>query len=634
VVIEVATGVTDVESPALISTVPRNKSKSDSAMIKETVGTTVPTRSRVSKRTVTGDRDNAALFTLKFSAMTEAGPRVSAMVEDVQDTELGIALVASALGKKVPRVTPTSIALVTTECRVEVAIGRKKNANKTSVAPPNSIDSDDAGHGDVEIEIRLSQSDVHVEFPGEICEIAAILVAKDDIEAPSVALIAEDDDVATLANAMSSVAAHEEIDDAPTDPGEVVTPRSESATAGGEASLIPDLTRTPTTTLVVPGSEEDKIARKARFDATQERIREIAASQILQEELSKSNPNLASVSSFLNRVCGVGQSAKLLKETAETFIQRGIAERVMSDALKSKGAPLESGGVFGIAEALLIVNPTTDTLETGEIVGGDNAAVALEEPRDPTMPTALVAGHACETELSGTATVAYEPANDLHANDGTVGAGDVLTREIDESDAISHADMVMSIGESSSKESTPPFEREGSSRRDFPGRVTRSAAGCRIYVPPMVNDKSDCPGHVLNDDGTCTIRMTLGQDLGDALVGVGGVLSTTAPTEEIADSVRALETDDNPKSPVGDALLIHEPLVKPPVTFDDPRGPTPATSIDIGATPGSVVPGNAAVMSNTVTPKGGTIAVPNQVIVLVDEWVDDVTPASLTRCAL
>jgi len=298
----------------VISAAPRDKPKSDTIVIIEAIATTAPTRDRVSKRAVTRDRDDAALSTLKFSAMTGAVPCVPEMVGDAQDTELGIALVASALGKKVPRVTLTSIALVRKDCRVEVAIGHKKNMTQTSVAPPNSVDSDDPGHGDVESEIRLSQSDVQVEFPGEICEIAAILVAKDGIGTRSVALIAEDDDVAMMANAMSSVASYEEVDDASTGPGEVATLLSESETAGGKAFLVPDPTRTQTTTLVVQWSEEDKMARKARFDATQKRIREIAASQLLQEELAKSDPNLASVSSFLNRVCGVGRSAKLLKD--------------------------------------------------------------------------------------------------------------------------------------------------------------------------------------------------------------------------------------------------------------------------------------------------------------------------------
>jgi len=38
-----------------------------------------------------------------------------------------------------------------------------------SVAPPISIDSDDAGRGNTGSELRLSQSDVHIGFPGDVC---------------------------------------------------------------------------------------------------------------------------------------------------------------------------------------------------------------------------------------------------------------------------------------------------------------------------------------------------------------------------------------------------------------------------------------------------------------------------------
>jgi len=230
--------------------------------------------------------------------------------------------------------------------------------------------------------------------------------------------------------------------------------------------------------------------------------------------------------------------------------------------------------------------------------------------------TVLVKGDACEAELTGTASVAYEPDDNLHTNEETVDAGDIFVPGIDESDANSLADTVMFIVDSSSEESTPPStcgssastsetrkraaeespdrEREGSSRRDFLGRVTRSAAGCRIYVPPIVDDESDCPGRVLNDDGTFTIRMTLGQGVEDALVSVGGFISTTAPTEEIAEFAQAPGADDKPESSGGDAPLAHEPLFEPAVTFDAPRGPTPATSINRGETVGLIVSSNAA----------------------------------------
>jgi len=351
--------------------------------------------------------------------------------------------------------------------------------------------------------------------------------------------------------------------------------------------------------LVVPDSEEDKVARKARYDATRAMIREIAASQLLREELAKSNPNLVSVSSFMNKVCGVGQSAQMLKETAEMFIKKAIAGKVPSERLKLKETTLGQGAVFGQTEDILISSPITGSLEHGEFAKNNVAAFALGKPQDPATSTVFVTGDACEISVNVIETVTDQPDDRSLANDGTVRVGDVEAHGIDESDAISLDDTVMSIGESSSEESTalstcgssasvsetrkcaadesPDREREGSSRRDFPGRVTRSAAGCRVYIPPMFDDKSDCPGRILNDDGTCNTRITVGQSSGDAIEGEGEILLMTAATDGIVGFAQTRETDDNPGSssgrlpvaPVGDVLSIPEPFIEPTVTLDN-----------------------------------------------------------------
>jgi len=529
---QITPGVTDVEPPALIDAVLR-KSKTESTGTQETTVTTVPTRGRISKRTVAEDREDAALSTLKYSAITGTGSHVSEPIEDVLDTALGIALVASALGKKLPRVTPTTNISPMTECYAELAPARKKSQTPKFVAPPNPIDSVDAGHGDTESEVRLSQSDLHIRFPGDICGMTAISVAGDGTKERFVTLIAKNDGVAVFGTAMSGVAAHEEVGDAPTAPGEVATPVSGSVDAEGKISITPDASRTPTTTPVVPGSEEEKVARKVKYDNQQKMLREIAANQLLQEELAKADPNLVSVSSFLNRVCGTGKGAQLLKETAELFIQRGVAEKVMGESVKQKGTTCEEDGVSDQGEAILILNPTTVSAELKEFTGEHNVVVAMGEPSNPKTWTILVAGQTCETKLCGIATATDAQDDSSQANDGTVRVGDIVAHRLDKSDAISLDGTVMSIGGSSSEGSTahstcgssvsasesrkcaadesPDRKHEGSSRRDIPGRVKRSAARCRVYIPPMVDDKSDCPDRIMNDDGTCTTRITVGQ---------------------------------------------------------------------------------------------------------------------------
>jgi len=122
---------------------------------------------------------------------------------------------------------------------------------------------------------------------------------------------------------------------------------------------------------------------------------------------------------------------------------------------------------------------------------------------------------------------------------------DVETLVIDESDAVSLADTVMSAGGSSSDgdrspstcgsyvsatemrkrfaDDSPERAQEEHSRREFHGRVTRSAAGCRVYLPPVGDERDDCPGRILNEDGTIRTKITINQEgetLSASLVGI------------------------------------------------------------------------------------------------------------------
>jgi len=123
---------------------------------------------------------------------------------------------------------------------------------------------------------------------------------------------------------------------------------------------------------------------------------------------------------------------------------------------------------------------------------------------------------------------------DAEGRDGAV-------QRSDEADTTLHTDTFMSIG--SSTEGSPEHSTCGSSasasdsrkraadespdrrddvtsRRKFPGRITRSAAGCRIYIP--IAGKGDYPGSVLKDDGTFVQRITEGQEDEAVAEGEGG----------------------------------------------------------------------------------------------------------------
>jgi len=498
----------------LVDAVPR-QSTPESTATKETTVVTAPNRGRLSKHAVVERREDGALSTLKFSAITDPDLHISEPTEDVSSTALGIALVGSALRKKVPWVSPALTVAGMAECYMELTSTRKKSNAPVSVAPPNFIESDDAERGDTGSEVRLSQSDVHIRFPADVGGTAtstgdvnqnteaaatnippslrtraetAIADPGNGAEARFVAPITESDGVAVCGNAMSGVAAHEDECDAPIAPGEVATPVSESADAAGKISVVPKSHRTPTTTAFIPGSAEEKAARKVKYDSKQRMLREIAANQLLQEELAKSDLNLVSVASFMNRVCDTDRGAQLLKEAADLLIQKGITEKLTAETIYQKVTTFEE-----------TVVPTTLSAKHVELTGKAAVFATPCEPSEVNIQTVSVARKTCETEARVTATVADMRDATLDANDASVRVEDTVTQGPDESDAISLADTVMSIGGSlrdgspahstcglsvSGSESRkraadefPNREREGSSRRDFPGRVTRSAAG-------------------------------------------------------------------------------------------------------------------------------------------------------------
>jgi len=101
-------------------------------------------RSRASKRATAECRGGNALSTLKFCAIVEPCFSTIESSGDMPDAELGITLVASALGRKVSRVSSDKNTTGLTECYVELESTKRKSKVSLPAAPPNSVDSDDA----------------------------------------------------------------------------------------------------------------------------------------------------------------------------------------------------------------------------------------------------------------------------------------------------------------------------------------------------------------------------------------------------------------------------------------------------------------------------------------------------------
>jgi len=271
-------------------------------------------------------------------------------------------------------------------------------------------------------------------------------------------------------------------------PKETTTPvpvLGESGLGSGRKAEV-DLTNSPR--VIAPGSAEEKAMWKNKRENKLRLIKEIAASQLLQEELAKTDPNLVSVASFLSKVCGTDEGARHLKETAGLLIREGGKGAVVAETVK-RGADRDKKEVAGTDAVAILSSRLSGGYEgpaTASEPSGDSVVIPLENE---------------ETGLSEARVIAIaEDARGLNIPEveGTIA-----------SDVILPSDNVMSMG--SSTDASPDHT---SSRREFPGRVTRSAAGCRVYIHPPVGDEDEWPGRVLNPDGTIIQKVTLGQEGG------------------------------------------------------------------------------------------------------------------------
>jgi len=295
--------------------------------------------------------------------------------------------------------------------------------------------------------------------------------------------------VASFSCAIPEVAVLEKVDEAPAAPSEVSTPVMGLTVVREVTPGVLGPVQTPKSAEIVPGSVEDDIARKIRYDHRQKLIREIAASQLLQEELAKNSPNLVMAASFLSQVCGTDPGFRKLKETAGARIKKG---------LEDKEAGSKSDGVDCDVSTATNFGDLTDTADVAI------AFVATAREGTAELPTAVAS------------------------------TSEQLNPDGDVTDAGSVADSIMSVGSSSSDqdqshstcgssvsasdnrkrvaEESPEREREDSSRREFPGRVTRSAAGCRVYIPPVGDDKGELPARIISDHGSVGEKITGPQD--------------------------------------------------------------------------------------------------------------------------
>jgi len=199
-------------------------------------------------------RGDDALFTLKFASIGETRARPSATTDEMASTEMGIALVASALGKKVPKKSSDRKLTGVSESYVELDTNWEKSRTTVSIAPPNSRESDDPEQAETLSEMPLSHSDVQIGLPGDAIETATgvgdligttVTGLSDNTRIPestrpcagesglivgdrATGQIGGGDGTEVPGIVVTEVAANEEVNDEPVAPGLVSTPLSAS----------------------------------------------------------------------------------------------------------------------------------------------------------------------------------------------------------------------------------------------------------------------------------------------------------------------------------------------------------------------------------------------------------------------
>jgi len=267
-------------------------------------------RPRPGKSTTTERQSDDTLATLKFTAILESRPRDTEFAGDALEVELGIALVAGAVGKKVPSVTLHAASAGLADCFVDLSEKKKRNRAASITAPPNSLESVELGTFRETHEEHLYQSDVQVRLPEEIAGMDAVIAMMPAVDVLSCPTIQRSDGAFAFATALIKVAANEEVVAGLTEPQ-------------ADASIVPS--GIPQS--VATGHEGGALAMKSKIENKQRMIREIAVKQLLSEELAKSDPNLVNVFAFMNKVCGTDPGAQKLKEAALSAIQRGVLRR-------------------------------------------------------------------------------------------------------------------------------------------------------------------------------------------------------------------------------------------------------------------------------------------------------------------
>jgi len=418
---------------------------------------------------------------------------------------MGRSLVSGALGMRLddPKYFEATVKLA--ECTVILQSTRRKAKAPVSAPPPNSIESErePSEAGDVQLSQSATDIGVFVGLPDAGVEMMSTEMSgtkgSQNVANVCAVRVADAQGVA-MTPAMS------------TRPVEIIAESCEVVIEEHDESM----------------KETEVVEAKNAKDAECKRmLDEIDKSKLIHDELVRQDPSLASVSSFLNIVCGVstgGKTAQKKEEdkakvmagrivpipvfdevrtsaedserqitVAEVLSKEDFAKNMSSSAAvvifrdaaaaddkserenadikvrTTEVIPLVScDEVMGNAESRIITTPETSYITSGVLTGVHNEATP-----EPELPT-----HGqYETEI-------------VVSDDIAMSVGDSEEEEEDESDGFSRTGSSSSRCESVPSRGSRKRPADESPERElrenlhggFPGVVSRSEAGCRIYV--------------------------------------------------------------------------------------------------------------------------------------------------------
>jgi len=479
--------------------------------------------------------DEASATATEDASSLEAQNFIASQYPPVEDgvsstVRLGRAFVSGALGKQTddPKLFGAAVNIV--DCSVKLMTTNKKAKMPVSAALPNSINLEAEEGGishDTTFDVQLSQSATDLGM---------------QIDLPSVDIETEPHMKDVTRELISTEA---ELPETPIRPGHVSTPMLSQAVGklsksdrrefdGENASVEPKINtvnaRSPRNVIL------------AEFNRMMD---EIDVSTLVQKKLISTEPHLASAASFLNVASG-GTFMGKPKPGAEleTMVIRPPVIECAADATATTIAEIATAG--SVAEVTVVAGcgPTKGEIKSAErqrlIRITASKSLLKDELKKPNPSSASIVSFCKaaygedskgETKLeTGSETMKEAKRSDVITDEITPGdmrvqetknVSEVDVQPIDvevktqqDNEKSAPEEEVMSVGDSEEDEEgsdgfstsgrnasggesvisrgsrnrrayeSPERETTGGVRREFPGTVSRSEAGCRIYLPP------------------------------------------------------------------------------------------------------------------------------------------------------